>query len=193
MLTLGPTSDRSFWVQDEPVVRELPAGVVSALRAASFTYRDVGATASEMLPVGYGDLNRSRELPADAFDSVVERLMTWQVHEAAGLRVSASSRRVEPNAVSEMFLGPRWLGIRAVCRVVYVVDEPDRAGFAYGTLPGHAESGEESFVVERQGERVQFTVRAFSNPANRLARLGGPMTSRVQLIIAERYLRAALS
>ena len=40
-------------------------------------------------------------------------------------------------------LGP----VRAPCRVVYVVDEPDRRGFAYGTLPGHAESGEERFVV----------------------------------------------
>ena len=32
-------------------------------------------------------------------------------------------------------LGP----VRAPCRVVYVVDEPDRRGFAYGTLPGHPE------------------------------------------------------
>jgi uncharacterized protein (UPF0548 family) len=36
-------------------------------------------------------------------------------------------------------LGP----IRVPCRVVYVLDEPERRGFAYGTLPGHPESGEE--------------------------------------------------
>ena len=30
--------------------------------------------------------------------------------------------------------------LRAPCRVVYVIDEPDVRGFAYGTLPGHPES-----------------------------------------------------
>jgi uncharacterized protein (UPF0548 family) len=34
-------------------------------------------------------------------------------------------------------------------RVVAVADEPDRCGFAYGTLPGHAVCGEEAFVVAR--------------------------------------------
>ena len=33
-------------------------------------------------------------------------------------------------------------------RVVYVIDEPLRKGFAYGTLPGHPETGEEAFIVE---------------------------------------------
>jgi uncharacterized protein (UPF0548 family) len=31
--------------------------------------------------------------------------------------------------------------------VVYVVDEHDRRGFAYGTLRGRPESGEELFAV----------------------------------------------
>ncbi|SIP67631.1 hypothetical protein BN9982_740001 [Mycobacterium tuberculosis] len=33
--------------------------------------------------------------------------------------------------------------LRAPCRVVYVIDEPDVRGFGYGTLPGHPVSGEE--------------------------------------------------
>ena len=130
-------------------------------------------------------------MPSDAFDEAAGRLMTWRIHEAAGLRVFASSVPVEPDAVVEMFLGPRWMGIRAVCRVVYVINEPDRVGFGYGTLPGHAESGEESFVIERRGDAVRFVVRAFSNPATRLARLGGPATSAVQRFMTGRYLRSA--
>ncbi|MCU1535117.1 MAG: hypothetical protein JWR53_1598 [Glaciihabitans sp.] len=56
---------------------------------------------------------------------------------------------------------------RAPVRVVYVVDEPSRKGFGYGTLPGHPESGEESWIVERSDDgSVWLNVRAFSRPAN---------------------------
>ena len=167
---------------------ELAAG----LRGGCFTYAEVGATARAEMPGGYGHLERWRNLLDAEFDSAAARLMTWRIHEAAGLRISASSPRVEPDAVVEMFLGPRWMGIRAVCRVVYVIDEPDRVGFAYGALPGHAETGEDSFVLDRRDGTARFTVRAFSRPASRLARLGGPLTHVVQLHMAENYLRAAV-
>lgn len=161
----------------------------SALRSARFTYDEVGATAGEM-PVGYAHLERERVMLASDFERGADRLMQWQVHETSGLSVTASAHRVEADGVVEMFLGPRWLAIRAVCRVVYIVDEPDRVGFAYGTLPGHAESGEEAFILERLDGVARFTVRAFSKPATRLARLGGPVTSVAQTLMAKRYLEA---
>ncbi len=43
-------------------------------------------------------------------------------------------------------LGPVW--VHAPCRVVRVVDALGRRRFAYGTLAGHPERGEEAFVVE---------------------------------------------
>lgn len=46
-------------------------------------------------------------------------------------------------------IGAGILTPNAPCQVVYVLDEPDRQGFAYGTLPGQPESGEEAFVIER--------------------------------------------
>lgn len=67
---------------------------------------------------------------------------------------------------------------------------PDRAGFAYGTLPGHPESGEEAFVVSRAPDGVRFTITAFSRPATWLARLGGPVTLLGQEYFTRRYLRA---
>lgn len=173
------------------MISPMSASVAARLRAAPFTYPEVGATADSGLPTGYHHLDCARDLPAGAFDEAAARLMSWKIHESAGLRVFASSVPVEPDAVVEMFLGPRWLGIRAACRVVYVINEPDRVGFGYGTLPGHAETGEESFVVERRGDTVRFVVRAFSNPATRLARIGGPAASAVQRFMTERYLRSA--
>ncbi|WP_235928879.1 DUF1990 family protein [Marisediminicola senii] len=62
----------------------------------------------------------------------------------------------------------RFLGIpvTAPVRVVYVIDEPNRKGFAYGTLRGHPESGEEAFVVERTDDgSVWLTISAFSRPS----------------------------
>lgn len=78
----------------------------------------------------------------------------------------------------------------APCRIVYVVDESDRFGFGYGTLPGHPESGEESFIVERDGASTTFRITAFSRPADLLTRLGGPVSRHIQVRATRKYLDA---
>jgi len=45
--------------------------------------------------------------------------------------------------------------------VVYVIDEPDRIGFAYGTTADGPENGEESFILERRDDdTVWLTIRS---------------------------------
>src|SRR5207342_1789750 len=71
------------------------------------------------------------------------------------------------------------------CRVVYTVGDGDReatAGFAYGTLTNHAESGEELFEVflNPQTDIVTYRIRAVSSPQAMLARLGQPLARRLQ-------------
>ncbi len=91
-----------------------------------------------------------------------------------------------------------WLGIRFwpmrfrfPARVVYVVDEPNRRGFAYGTLPGHAEKGEEAFIVDRTDDGSVFlTIRAISRPAHAGWWLVAPVLRLVQAFYTARYLRA---
>jgi uncharacterized protein (UPF0548 family) len=81
--------------------------------------------------------------------------------------------------------------VAAPVRVVYVVDEPRRKGFAYGTLGGHPESGEESWIVERSADgSVWLTIRAFSRPS--LARwwIVYPVLRIVQWRYTRRYERA---
>lgn len=164
---------------------------VARLRAARLTYREVGQTAGD-LPRGYRWINRSRRLPVGTdFESAAADLLHWQVQRRAGLQVAASDDRVRPDAVVVVGIGFGWLAVRAACRVVYVVDEPRRQGFAYGTLPGHPESGEEAFLLERHVDgSITFTIIAFSRPANVLARLAGPLGRRVQDIVTDRYLHA---
>jgi uncharacterized protein (UPF0548 family) len=171
------------------VVTPLSPDQAAALRAAPFTYAEVGATAGPP-PPGYRPAARSRVFRHADLRSAADRLMTWRAHEGAGLRVAASSPRVEPGAVVLMLLGVGPVALRIPCRVVYVVDEPDRVGFAYGSLPGHPVSGEELFVVQRsEPDVVSFSVTAFSRPATTLMRLGGPMARWAQDRVTNRYLR----
>jgi uncharacterized protein (UPF0548 family) len=173
------------------VVEQLDPETVSRLRLERFTYLPVGGAAHlDDAPAGHHWLRRSVAVGV-TFDEAREVLMTWRLHERAGLRVAASSPRVQPDAVvlMKLRLGRFALpGVEIPCRVVRVIDEPDRAGFAYGTLPGHPESGEEEFLLIRTGDRVDFRITAFSRPATRLSRLGGPLTRRAQDFYTSRYL-----
>jgi uncharacterized protein (UPF0548 family) len=81
--------------------------------------------------------------------------------------------------------------VHAPVRVVAIIDEPDRKGFAYGTLEGHPVSGEESFVVERTADgSVWLQVRQFSQPASRKWQFVAPLVRRQQRAMAEKYLGA---
>jgi uncharacterized protein (UPF0548 family) len=72
-----------------------------------------------------------------------------------------------------------------LCRMVDTFDEPGpiaRFGFAYGTLAEHVEQGEERFTVEwRMADNtVWYEILAISRPRHWLARLGYPLTRRLQ-------------
>jgi uncharacterized protein (UPF0548 family) len=151
------------------------------------TYPERGATAGS-LPEGYHHLERRARLGAgrEVFERAAAALMSWRMHRAAGLKVTADGdARPGLHVVSR--LAP---GITAPCRVIYVIDEPGSRGFAYGTLRGHPESGEESFMVtiDQEGQ-VLFTVRAFARPGTLLARAAGPAGRVAQRLVAERYVR----
>ena len=74
-------------------------------------------------------------------------------------------------------------------RIVRTVDEPGRFGFAYSTLPGHPEEGEEAFLIETDDTgTVAFNVEAISRPAALVAKLGAPVSRMVQRRTATRYL-----
>lgn len=177
-------------------LRRLSPADADRLRGEPFTYPEVGRT-SAAYPLGYPDgyrLVRHQETVGqgrEAFESAASAMMTWRMHRNSGLRVSASSDHVEVDAVVLLRLGPGPVSLKIPCRVIYVIDEPARRGFGYGTLPGHPESGEEVFFVEIDDEGlVTFTVAAFSRPGTLLARLGGPVTWWAQGRALHRYATA---
>ncbi len=162
------------------------------LRSAPLTYPEIGLTRANM-PSGYHHVGRTVSVGngLDRFNEVAETLLGWRMHRGAGVLVRASAEPLVEGTVAVLRLGWGPVGVNAPVRVVYVVDEGDRKGFAYGTLPGDPESGEEAFMVDlRDDGRVTFTISAFSRPASMLARLGGPLSRGVQRWMTDRYLRA---
>lgn len=160
-------------------------------RSDAFTYEPVGALLSGDAPDGYHHVREVRPIgTGDAvFESARAALAAWQVQRRSGLSVWADGPPAVGRVVAMSAPLPVTGHIDAVCRVVQVVDEPDRSGFTYGTLSVHPESGEESFVIERHVDgSVRFVVEAVSRPRMVLARLVPPITSFIQRRATARYL-----
>ncbi|MBM7504639.1 DUF1990 family protein [Agromyces aurantiacus] len=75
--------------------------------------------------------------------------------------------------------------------VVYVVDDPGRVGFAYGTTGDGPESGEESFILEhRDDDSVWLTIRSAFEPRGGIRRLFAGSVRRRRRELTKRELRA---
>jgi uncharacterized protein (UPF0548 family) len=173
-------------------VLALPPPECERLRTLPLTYAEVGR-AGGVLPDGYHHTRASRLVSsrAEDLDVLGALLLGWRVHQRAGLVVASSDREVVPGAVVLLTLRLGLLRVNAPCRVLRVVNEPHRRGFAYGTLPGHPESGEEEFMLHTQDAAgVTATVRAFSKPVGLLPRTVGPVGRRLQSVMTTRYLDA---
>ncbi len=188
----GPCLDLPTTVKTVRVgVHDDERRVVGLVRA-ELTYGEHGATRAA-LPAGYHHVHRDVSLGTGraAFENAVAGLFAWEMHRGAGMSVVASGPIAAPGVVVGLRVGWRSLSLLAPCRVVYCVEQPTTRGFAYGTLPGHPERGEEAFVVElRSDGDVRLVIRAFSRPASLIARAGGPVTRQVQAAFTDRYVRA---
>lgn len=167
-------------------LREPSADEISALLArcadVPFTYPEVGATRGE-LPSGYNIDRYEVELgrAADVFTRARDAIRGWRPFDLPWITVHANGPPTEGQVVAVVarVMGLWWIN---VSRVVYTVDEPDRFGFAYGTLPPHAERGEEIFEVTHDADTgiVRYVILAFSRPRHPLARLGYPLSRATQ-------------
>ena len=162
---------------------------------ADVTYSPVGLTARDEPPEGYRLDRWSRKLGSGraVFERGADTLREWTMHREAGLVVAdCGSPEV---GLDVAMAAPLPVGfVDVVCRVVTVHDEPDRFGFAYGTLPIHPEQGEESFTVTiTPGGTVSFEILAVSRSRHPLARLAPPIARRLQVSATNRYLDAMQS
>jgi uncharacterized protein (UPF0548 family) len=163
--------------------------------AESLSYEEVGGTLGADLPAGYRHGRESVEIGtgAAAFTAAADGLRRWACHRAIGVRVWPIDAPLDEGTTVALALPVGPLAILAACRIVAVIDEPNRFGFAYGTLRSHPEVGEEAFVLHRDGDTVTFTITVFWRPGDPVVRLGGPLTHRVQRRATLGYLRGLAS
>lgn len=151
-----------------------------------FSYPAVGATASTPPPRYVVDRTRVKLGQGEAdFRAACDALQAWRQFDLGWVVAWPDEGPLAVGRVVAVLgraVGLWWLN---ACRIVYVVDESEslrRFGFAYGTLPAHAESGEERFLVEwdlATGE-VWYDILAFSRPQLLVTRLGYPLVRRAQ-------------
>ena len=152
-------------------------------RGLPFSYDEVGGTGTGRAPQGFDrDHNRERlGAGAAALAAACDAIRGWKPFpaplawaEPPGVPIAAG----EVVALVAHAVGLWWLN---ASRIVYVIDEPRRFGFAYGTLPGHVERGEERFSVEwLDDDTVWYDLLAFSRPRYWGARLAKPVARLLQ-------------
>ena len=160
--------------------------ILAAQAKLPFSYAAVGATATTP-PAGFV-VDRTRVKLGHGepvFHAARAALQRWEQFRLGWVEAWSSQTPIQSGevvAVMGRAIGLWWLNS---CRIVYVVDESgpiSRFGFAYGTLPGHVESGEERFLIEwvRADDSVWYDILAFSRPNHILTRLGYPVVRRTQ-------------
>ena len=159
---------------------------LAAQRNRSFSYREVGYSRRGGPPGYTVDHNRVRIGEGRAaFARAVEALRNWKMFDLGWVSLHPTAAPIEPGTT--VAVRCRHLGFWSLnaCRIVYTVDDEGpvvRYGFAYGTLPDHAERGEERFTVEWHHEdgAVWYDIFAFSRPNDPLARLAYPLSRFLQ-------------
>jgi uncharacterized protein (UPF0548 family) len=162
------------------------AKFLAAQTSLDFTYCAVGATATTP-PQGFVvDHTRVRlEEGEPAFEKAKTALRRWDQFRLGWVEAYSPAVEIRPGdpvALIARRAGMWWLN---ACRIIYVIDEPGpirRYGYAYGTLPDHAASGEERFLVEWNpaDNIVWYDILAFSRPRTFLTRVGYRYMRRIQ-------------
>lgn len=119
------------------------------------------------------------------FETAKAALRNWDQFRLAWLEAAPPQTPIEKGrtvAIVARSTGLWWLN---ACKIVAVVDESaaiSRFGFAYGTLPHHAGTGEERFLIEwdHADDSVWFDILAFSRPRHILARIAYPFVRMTQ-------------
>jgi uncharacterized protein (UPF0548 family) len=160
---------------------------VAAQSKLDYTYSGIGTIQTTPLPSYKVDHVRVRlGAGEEKYQRARTALDAWQQFALGWTEAwprHTPLREGETVAVLIRAFGVWWLNAQ---RIVYVVDESassmSRYGFAYGTLPGHVEAGEERFLVEwnREDDSVWYDIRACSRPRHFLIRIGKWQVRRMQ-------------
>lgn len=162
--------------------------VRSALEArqdAPFTYPHVGAIEVEC-PPGY--LRNSVRVQLGTgertYAAAVSALQNWRQFDVGWVDLCWPTTNPTAGAVVGVLAHVWGVWALSISRIIAVIDEREprhRYAVIYGTLPQHAETGEERFQIEwdRSDDSVWYEVQAFYRPYHPLVRWTWPLVRHI--------------
>ena len=162
------------------------AALLSEQHDQTLSYPGVGSSREQRCPPGFTvDHNRIQlGRGAVAYERAKRAIRDWKMFEMPWVQLCWPDTPIEPGATVAILVSHLGFWSLNFCRIIYVIEESapiEKYGFAYGTLPDHAERGEERFTVEfdPRDQSVWYDLYAFSRPSA-LARLAYPFTRHLQ-------------
>ena len=151
-------------------------------KTKAFSYRELGKSKEKSIKkynndyhfqvIGKGDI---------VWENAKALLRNWKQFPMGWTALYTKEKSIKTgDVVAVLFnlLGIWWINS---ARIVYVFDEPNRFGFAYGTLEGHVEKGEECFWLEKNdNQEIIYHIKAFSLPAHLLVWMAYPFSRMMQ-------------
>jgi len=167
--------------------RERIQRFIDSSRKAAFNYGEVGQSLGPT-PAGYAANHGRVRLGYGGaiFNKAVDALRNWKMIDLGWVSLCWPGAKIEVGTTVAVLA--RHFGFWSLhpARIVFLVDDDDapmrRSGFAYGTLQGHGERGEETFIIERlhADDSVWYDLRSFSRPGQALTALGYPIALMLQ-------------
>ncbi len=149
-------------------------------RDLPFSYQEVGASNSA-IPFGYPINHHRVQLGngENTFARAKDAIQSWTMYKLEWTRLYPSDTLIADGKVVCVVVNHGFCWSMNPCRIIYLLEETgeiERFGFAFGTLPGHSEEGEERFTVEwRQADdSVWYDLLSFARPHHILAKIGFP-------------------
>lgn len=178
---------------DAPQIKEF----IEVQSRLEFTYPMMGATRKEEHSSGY-ILDHNRIYlgqGAEIFNTAKQALCEWRHFQLDWVQLHSPGGIPEVGQTVAVLAQALRIWVLNACRIVYVLEETapfQRFAFAYGTLPEHAESGEERFQIEWHAEddSVWYDIFAYSRPNQLLSKISYPYVRRKQKQFAQDSLQA---
>ena len=160
---------------------------INGQQSLSVSYAEIGTTKDGICPSGYGTDQVREELGsgADTFTRAVAAFEKWEQFDVNWVEIYPRNALIIPGSVIAVLAWHSCFWSLNACRIMYIINEQGpvtKFGFGYGTLPDHAETGEERFLLEwdRSTDVVSYDILAFSNPNSLLGWLAYPLVRFIQ-------------
>jgi len=149
-----------------------------AQRGLPFSYLAVGQTQTDEPVTGFDNDYHSAQIGTgdQDWELACAAIRAWKMFPGTWVAIWPAQTPIQEG--ERVLIHARVCGLwwSNACRIVYVIDTPTQFGFAYGTLPGHVECGEERFLVEKKADgTILYTIKVFSRPLFWMARVGYPI------------------